>query len=90
MQPSNYINMRQVTLNIPEKEYRFFMKMISNFSFVEVAKEEKKISLKKLEDDLTPAKLKIWNDIKEGLEEVKLIESGEKKAKTVKEFLDEL
>ena len=66
------------------------MKMISNFAFVEVVKEENKINLKKSENELTPTKLKIWNDIKEGLEEVKLIEVGEKKAKTVKEFLDEL
>jgi len=90
MQHNNYINMRQVTLNIPEKEFRFFMKMISNFAFVEVAKEEKKINLKKTEENLTPAKLKIWNDIKDGLEEVKLIELGKKKAKTAKEFINEL
>jgi Fic family protein len=66
------------------------MKMISNFAFVEVAKEEKKIKLKELESKLTASKRKIWSDIKEGLEEVKLIEKGEKQAKTAKEFLNEL
>jgi hypothetical protein len=81
--------MKQITLIIPDREYNFFMKLISNFSFVKVAEENKNI-LNELESKLTPAKLKLWNEIKEGLEEVKLIETSKKKAKTAKEFLDEL
>ena len=80
--------MKQVVLNIPESEYRFFMKVIKNFPFVEV--DEKKNKLLALEARLTPAKLKIWLGIKEGLKEVELIEQGKLKAKTAKEFLDEL
>ena len=36
--------MRQLILNIPEKKYNFFLKVIENFSFVKVA-EDKKINL---------------------------------------------
>lgn len=80
--------MKQIVLNIPESEYSFFMKVIKNFSFVEV--DEKRSKLLALEEKLTPEKLEIWMGIKEGLKEVELIEQGKLKAKTAKELLDEL
>lgn len=80
--------MKQVVLNIPESEYRFFMKVIKNFPFVEV--DKKKNKLLELEAKLSPAGRKIWNLIEEGLVEVELIEQGHLKAKSAKEFLDEL
>jgi len=80
--------MKQLVLNIPESEYRFFMKVIKNFPFVEV--DEKKNKLLELEGKLTPARRKIWDNLKEGLKEVELIEQGKVKAKSAKEFLDEL
>jgi hypothetical protein len=80
--------MKQLVLNIPESEYRFFMKVIKNFPFVEV--DEKKNKLLELEAKLIPAKRKIWGSIKEGLKEVELIEQGKMKAKSAKEFLNEL
>jgi hypothetical protein len=80
--------MKQLVLNIPESEYRFFMKVIKNFPFVEV--DVKKNRLLELESKLTPANRKIWGNIKEGLKEVELIEQGKIKAKSAKEFLNEL
>ena len=80
--------MKQLVLNIPESEYRFFMKVIKNFPFVEI--DEKKNKLLELEARLTPGKRKIWSNLKEGLKEVELIEQGKLKAKTAKEFLNEL
>jgi len=90
MNNDNTLNMNQIVLNIPESEYSFFMKLITNFTFVEVVEERKKTKLKELENKLSPPKQKIWNDIKEGLEEVKQIEKGQKKAKTLNAFLNEL
>ncbi|HEY9123377.1 MAG TPA: hypothetical protein VIO15_03490 [Bacteroidales bacterium] len=80
--------MKQLVLNIPESEYRFFMKVIKNFPFVKV--DEKKSKLLELEEKLSPTKRKIWSSIKEGLKEVELIEQGKIKAKSAKEFLNEL
>jgi len=80
--------MKRLVLNIPDSEYRFFMKVIKNFPFVEI--DEKKNKLLELEAKLNPAERKIWGDIKEGLKEVELIEQGKMKAKSAKEFLDEL
>jgi len=80
--------MKQLVLNIPESEYRFFMKVIKNFPFVEV--DTRKNKLLKLEAKLSPEKSELWSEIKEGLREVNLIEQGKLKGKSVKEFLDEL
>lgn len=79
--------MKHLVLNIPESEYRFFMKVIKNFPFVEI--DEKKNRLLELEAKLSPAKRKIWGSIKKGLREVELVEQGKIKAKSAKEFLDE-
>ncbi len=80
--------MKQLVINIPDSEYNFFMKVIKNFSFVEI--DEKKNKLLELEDKLSPEKRKIWRNIKGGLAEAELIEQGELKEKSGKEFLNEL
>ena len=80
--------MKKVVLNIPESEYQFFMRLIKNFPFVEV--DEKKTRLLELEGKLSSGKLKQWNSIKKGLNEVELIEQGKIKAKTAQELFNEL
>ncbi|MBW8051061.1 MAG: hypothetical protein FVQ77_12130 [Cytophagales bacterium] len=80
--------MKHLVLKIPEREFSFFMKVVKNFSFIEV--DEKRNKLLDIEEKLTPGKRKIWESIKEGLREVQLIEQGKMKAKTAKEFLYEL
>ena len=80
--------MKKVVLNIPESEYQFFMRVIKNFPFVEV--DEKKTRLLELEGKLSSGKLKQWNSIKKGLNEVELIEQGKIKAKTAQELFNEL
>ena len=80
--------MKRLVLNIPDNEYRFFMKVIRNFPFVEV--DEKKNKLLELESKLNTDNHKIWMSVKEGLKEVELIEQGKLKAKSGKEFLNEL
>ena len=80
--------MKQVVLNIPDNEYQFFMKVIKNFPFVKI--DEKKNRLLEQEEKLSTSKRKIWANIKEGLNEVVLIQQGEIREKTAKEFLCEL
>lgn len=38
----NALIMKQVVLNVPESEHRFFMKVIKNFPFVEVDEKKNK------------------------------------------------
>lgn len=80
--------MKQLVLNIPDNEYRFFLKVIKSFPFVEV--DEKKKKLLELEAKLSPKSRKNWDSIKEGLKEVELIEQGKLKTKSANEFLNEL
>jgi ribosomal protein S4E len=46
--------MRKIVVNIPENEYRFFMKVIRNFPFAKI--DEKKSRLLEIESKLTPSK----------------------------------
>jgi len=80
--------MKQLVIKIPDSEYRFFMRVIKNFSFVEI--DEKQNSLLELETNLAPEKREIWGNIKEGLRNAELIEQGKLKGKSAKDFIDEL
>ncbi|MEX0966407.1 MAG: hypothetical protein WD077_04155 [Bacteroidia bacterium] len=69
--------MKQITLNIPDNRFQFFMELIKSLGFVQ------------LEDDGDSDKA-IRENIKEGLEEVKLAKEGKLKTISAKQFLDEL
>jgi hypothetical protein len=62
--------------------------LIKSLPFVEI--DEKKNRLLELESKLSPSKHKIWGSLKEEINEVELIGQGKMKAKSAKEFLDEL
>ncbi len=70
--------MRQVTLNIPDKKYPVFMKLIKSLDYVNDIDVEKK------------EKEEILDGIKQAFKEVKLVKSGKLKAKPINELLDEL
>ena len=71
--------MKQVTLNIPNKKYPAFMKLIDSLDYVKKTEEER---------DLT--KEEILAGIKQAVKEVKLIKAGKLKARPIQELLDEL
>ena len=70
--------MKQITLNIKDSKFKFFMELIKNFDFVQIEENE--------ED----SKEAILANIKKGLEEVKLVQEGKMKSRPAKELLDEL
>lgn len=82
--------MKQLVLNIPDNKFDFFMELINNFTFVKVDKKTDKKQLQDLEQSLSPAKRKTWEDIKQGLNEVNQIEKGTLKGKSLKELINEL
>ena len=71
--------MRQITLHITNKEYNHFVELAKNLHYV-----------KKIELDDEPTKEEILAGIKQGLEEVKLLQQGKLKATSLKDFLNEL
>ncbi len=72
-------NMRHVTVYTTDKEYSHFVELVKNLHYV-----------KKIETDEEPAKEDILDNIKAGLEEVRLFKKGKLKTTASKEFLNEL
>jgi hypothetical protein len=71
--------MRQVTVYTTDKEYNHFVQLAKNLHYV-----------KKVETDEDWNREKILDNIKAGLEEVKLFKKGELKTTPAEEFLNEL
>ena len=68
--------MKQITLNIKESRFQFFMELIKSLDFVQVD-----------DGDSNEA---ILSNIKIGLDEVKLAKQGKLKTTPAKDFLNEL
>lgn len=71
--------MKQVTLNIPDKKYTFFMELVKSLDFV-----------KKVEIDEDPTKEQILKDLRDAVEEVNLIKAGKLKGISAKDLINEL
>lgn len=76
--------MRQITIQVPDQQYEFFMQLVRNLKFVKVKQESP------LEAQLTPSQKKTWKNIKQGFEELKQVEEGKMKTRSLKQVLDEL
>ncbi len=72
----NFTLMKQITLKVKEDKFKFFMELIHSLGFVEVEKE--------------PDRDEVLKGIKQGFEEVELIEKGKLKSRSAKDFLNEL
>lgn len=71
--------MKQVTLQIPDKKYPFFMELVKNLGFAK--------QVEAVEDS---SKEEIINNLKKGFEEMQLIKKGTLKTTPLNEFLNEL
>ncbi len=69
--------MKQVTVNIPEDKYQFFISLVKSLSFV-----------KKVET--SSSKKEILDGLQQAVKEVKKIKSGKKKPVMLNDFLNEL
>ena len=67
----------KVLLEIKESKADFVLKLLRNLSYVKAK-------------PLTEEKATLIEEIKEGVEEIKLIKAGKKKARNAEEFLSEL
>lgn len=86
--------MKRLVLNIPDSEYRFFMKVIRNFSFVEV--DEKRTKLLEREFIKTLDYVEVqeadnsYAELQNSLKQVKLMQEGKIEKQMAKDFLNEL
>ena len=76
--------MKQVTINVPENQYAFFLELLKNLGLEKAEEEAREAE----EEALTEEEL--LEDLAQAFREVKLIEEGKMKSRPAKEFLDEL
>lgn len=77
---SKIIKMKQITIDIPDSKYSFFLELITNLGFV--ANDEKKI----LDEKSHP----VYKSLEQGFKEMEKVKNGTLKTKALKEFLDEI
>ena len=70
--------MKQVTVHIPDKNYPFFLELVKRLGFV-----------KKVEEN-EPSNEDVLSDIREAVDEVKLIKAGKREGISARELLNEL
>ena len=71
--------MKQVTIQIPDDKFSFFMELIKSLKFV-----------KRVETSDDPSKAEIMKGLQHAVEEVNLVKAGKHKAQPLSEFLNEL
>jgi len=69
-----------LTLEVKDNKFQFFKDLISNFRFVKI---------KEVEHD-EDSDEEVMANIKNGIEEIRLVEQGKMKATPVRDFLKEL
>ena len=86
--------MKRLVLNIPDSEYRFFMKVIKNFPFVEVDKKRNKLSelefIKTLDYVEVQGADQSFTVLQNSLKQVKMMQEGTIDKQMAKDFLNEL
>ena len=70
--------MKQITLNVNDTKFPFFMELISNLDFI------------KIEEQQGDTKDAIVKNLKQGIKEIKLIQKGKLNGRPAKELLSEL
>lgn len=76
--------MKQVTLNIPEEQFSFFMQLVRSLDFVQVDENQT------LEGKLTLPQQETWQNVKAGFEELKEVKEGKRQARPIQELFNEL
>ena len=70
------IKMAALKLNIEDNKLAFFMELIQNFDFIQIEDEDSDVAIRQ--------------NIKQGWQEIKMIENGTLKAKPIAALLNEL
>ncbi|MDR0367926.1 MAG: hypothetical protein LBH82_02135 [Bacteroidales bacterium] len=70
--------MKQLTIQIPDNKYSFFLELLRSFDFV------------KFKTNTSDSDEAIEENIKKGVEELQLIKKGTLKSRPAREFLNEI
>jgi len=72
--------MKQVTLNIPDNKYQFFMELVKSLRFVKVSAEP----------NFSKEQMDFVDDLQDSLKQVELHQKGEIELQSAEDFLNEL
>ncbi len=75
--------MKEVTVKVPNKHYKFFNELIDQLGYVEKVKPA-------AQKPLTAAQQKTLKGIERGLREMQLVNQGKLKTKSARDLLNEL
>lgn len=70
--------MKQITLNIPENKFQFFIELLKNLDFV------------KIEENQGDSKQEIVENLEKGFDDLKKYKQGKLETTSAKEFLNEI
>ena len=70
--------MKQITINIPDNKYSFFLELVKN------------LGLEKVKEEPIESNREALEGLEQSFREVKMIQEGKMKGTPLKEFLDEL
>lgn len=74
--------MKQLTLNIPDKNYPFFIELIKRMDFITLDEPKRKGKIKE--------KHPVHRNLEQGWKEVELAKKGKLKATALNDFLNEI
>ena len=72
--------MNQVTIEVPDNKYSFFLELINNLGFVSHTRKTR----------VAEKENPVLQSLKQGLKEVEMAKSGKLKTKSLKDFLNEV
>ena len=70
--------MKQVTVHIPDKNYPFFLELVKRLGFVKKVVENE------------PSREEVMSNLREAVDELKLIKAGKREGISARELLNEL
>ncbi len=76
--------MKQITINVPDDKFSFFMQLVHALDFAQIENQDK------LENSLTDEQKAAWENVKAESEEHRLAEEGEREARPIEALLNGL
>ena len=70
--------MKQITLNVKDGKYRFFIELVKSLDFVQI------------QEEMVDSKEEITTNLKQAFKDLKAYKEGKLKTTPAKDFLDEL
>ena len=82
--------MASLVITMPDQQLSFMKQMLSHFQFLTIEEEPQTATVQEPQQRLSVYKREVFENLKEAVEEMKLIQQGKLKARPIEELFDEL